>query len=102
MTSIVSWSLKKISARTIILVFSDSENLSPSIMQHVQSAVPNHKRIIERNSNLSELCFFKLLYVIKRRAVLSAGVKATKNLILFKSSFRNRVVNITIMFILRA
>ena len=60
------------------LIFSDSYKLSPSIMQHVQSAVFNHTRIIDRNNNWSELCILESLHIKRRNPIPNVGVKATK------------------------
>ena len=60
------------------LIFSDSYKLSPSIMQHVQSAVFNHTRITDRNNNWSELCILESLHIKRRNPIPNVGVKATK------------------------
>ena len=66
------------------LIFSDSDKLSPCIMQHVQLAVNNQTRITDRNNNWSELCFLESLHIKRWNQILNVGVKTTKDLILFK------------------
>ena len=65
-------------------IFNNSDNVIVSTILHIQSAVYNNIRIINRNKHWVELFFLEALHIKRRNPELNVGVKATKDLVLFK------------------
>ena len=52
--------------------------------KHIEHAIFNHTQILQQNNNWLQLCFLESLFIKRHSPSLNVGVKATKNLVLFK------------------
>ena len=67
-----------------ISVFSDLDQAVIQHYYHIHAAVLQNTRIIDKNNNWSQLCFLESLYIKRRNPTLNVGIKATKELVLFR------------------
>ena len=67
-----------------ISVNSDSEPSFIETWYHISSAISKNTRIIEKSNNWTQLCFLESLYIKRLNPALNAGIKATKELNLFR------------------
>ena len=51
---------------------------------HISSAIPSNTRVIDKNNNWIQLCFLESLYIRRLNPVLNEGIRATKELNLFR------------------
>ena len=66
-----------------ISVYSNSEPSFIEAWYHISSAILRNTRIIDKNSNWTQLCFLESLYIKRLNPALNAVIKATKELNLF-------------------
>ena len=64
--------------------FSEMEPAFIETQYHISSAISNNTRVIDRNNNWTQLCFLESLYIKRLNPALNVGIKATKELNLFK------------------
>ena len=67
-----------------ISVFSDLDQAVIQHYYHIHAAVLQNTRIIDKNNNWSQLCFLESLYIKRRNPTFNVGIKATKELVLFR------------------
>ena len=67
-----------------ISVFSDLDQTVIQHYYHIHAAVLQNTRIIDKNNNWSQLSFLESLYIKRRNPMLNVGIKATKELVLFR------------------
>ena len=67
-----------------ISVYSNSEPSFIEAWYHISSAISRNTRIIDKNSNWTQLCFLESLYIKRLNPAHNAGIKATKELNLFR------------------
>ena len=63
--------------------YSDLASSHIETYYHISSAISRNTRIIDKNNNRTQLCFLESLY-FRLNQVLNGGIKATKELSLFK------------------
>ena len=67
-----------------ISIFSDLDQAVIQHYYHIHAAVLQNTLIIDKNNNWSQLCFLESLYIKRRNPTLNVGIKATKELVLFR------------------
>ena len=67
-----------------ISVFSDLDQAVIQHYYHIHAAVLQNTHIIDKNNNWSQLCCLESLYIKRRNPMLNVGIKATKELVLFR------------------
>ena len=67
-----------------ISVYSNSEPSFIETWYHISSGISRNTRIIDKNNNSTQLCFLESLYIKRLNPTLNAGIKATKELNLFR------------------
>ena len=66
------------------LPISDSNITEVELNSHVMYAVHNNSKVLDYNNNWSQLCFLEAFYIKTLKPKINAGLKASKELQLFK------------------
>ena len=54
------------------------------LLAHISTAVYDHWKILDTNKNWVRLCFLELFYIKQLKAKINDGLKASKELLLFR------------------
>ena len=66
------------------LPISDSNIPEVEMNSHIMNAVHNSSKVLDYNSNWSQLCFLEAFYIKTLKPKINVGLKASKELQLFK------------------
>ena len=67
-----------------ISVYSDFGHSFIETYYHISSAIAENTPILDKNNNWTQLCFLESLYIKRLNPALNVGIKATKELNLFR------------------
>ena len=65
----------------------DADISTVNLQAHIASAVSDNWKILDFNTNWVQLCFLESLYIKRLKPKINEGLKASKELLLFRWQF---------------